>query len=132
MYGNQILGAEFYKKEPSKPLFKKHDLLTVHSLHKYHCLLEMFKIIKLHTPMPLYELFNRSKKGNDKLISLNPSILFDYQSSNLWIKSRKSDIDYTTSITCVKQRLTQSLLDFQSKYGEDWHKFNFENDHFQF
>ena len=81
-----MLGTEFYEREHSKPLFKKYNFLTVHNLYKYHCLLEMFKIVKLRTPMPVYELFSRSTIRDDKLISLNPSTLFDYQSSDLWIK----------------------------------------------
>ena len=59
-------------------------------------------------------------------ISLNPSTLFDYQSSNLWIKCRKSEIDFTTSIQYVKRKLKRSLLDFQFNHGEDWHNLNFD------
>ena len=51
-----MLGTEFYEREHSKPLFKKYNFLTVHNLYKYHCLLEMFKIVKLRKPMPVYEL----------------------------------------------------------------------------
>ena len=102
-YGNQMLGTGFYEREHSKPLFKKYNFLTVHNLYKYHCLLEMFKIVKLRTSMPVYELFSRSTIRDDKLSSLNPSTLFDYQyqSSNLWIKCRTSEIDFTTSIQYV-------------------------------
>ena len=131
-YDNRILGKEFYQKEPSKPLFNEHNLLTVHNLYKYHCLLEMFKVIKLHTPMPLYELFNRSKRRGDKLLSLSPSSLFDYQASNLWIKCRMTEMDFTTSIQCMKSQLKESLLATQLKYGPDWHKFNFDIEHFKF
>ena len=46
-YEHRFLGPEFYRKEASKPLFNSNKLLTVHNLYKYHCLLEMFKIIKL-------------------------------------------------------------------------------------
>ena len=52
-YGNQMLGTEFYEHEHSKPLFKKYNFLTVHNLYKYHCLLEMFKIVKLRKPVNL-------------------------------------------------------------------------------
>ena len=131
-YENRMLGKEFYQREPSKPLFEKHNLLTVHNLYKYHSLLEMFKVIKLHLPMPIYELFKRSKIRNDKLVSLTPSILFDYQSSNLWIKCRKSEIDFTTSIQSVKFNLKKSLLVYQSKFGKDWHNFNFDTNYFEF
>ena len=131
-YENRILGKEFYKREPTKPLFVKHNLLTVHSLYKYHCILEMFKVIKFHIPMPVYELFNRSKMSDDKLVSILPSIQFDYQASNLWIKCRKSRIDFTTSIGIVKSTLTKALLFAQSNYGPKWHNFNYDTDHFEF
>ena len=75
----------------------------------------MFKIVKLRTPI-----------RDDKLISLNLSTLFDYQSSNLWTKCCKSEIDFTTSIQYVKRKLKRSLLDFQFNHGEDWHNFNFD------
>ena len=82
--------------------------------------------------MPIYELFSRSTIRDDKLISLNPSTLFDYQSSNLWIKCRKSETDFTTSIQYVKRKLKRSLLDFKFNHGEDWHNFNFDTAHFEF
>ena len=131
-YENRMLGREFYKKEASKPLFNEHNILTVHNLYKYHCLLEMFKVIKLRTPMSMYELFNRSKIRDDKLVSLTPSLLFNYQSTNLWIKCRKSNVDFTTSIQSVKNKLKKSLLVNQSNYGPDWHNFNFSIEHFEF
>ena len=131
-YENRMLGREFYKKEASKPLFSTNNILTVHNLHKYHCLLELFKIIKLRIPMSLYELFKRSKIRDDKLISLKPSKLFDYQSSNLWIKCRNSEIDFTTSIQLVKRKLKKALLTNQSNYGLEWHNFNFDIEHFKF
>ena len=89
----------------------------------------MFKIVKLRTPMPVYELFSRSTIRDDKLIRLNPSTLFDYQSSNL---CRKSEIDFTTSIQYVNRKLKRSLLDFQFNHGEDWHNFNLDTYHFEF
>ena len=131
-YENRILGKAFYKREPSKPLFTKHDILTVHNLYKYHCIFEMFKVIKLRTPMPLYELFNRSKIRDDKLVSINPSVQFDYHASNLWNKCRKSKIDFTTSISLVKCLLNKSLISTQSKFGPKWHDYNYDTEHFEF
>ena len=131
-YENRILGKEFYEREPSKPLFNNNSILTVHNLHKYHCLIEMFKIIKLHMPISMYELFKQSRIRDDKLISLSPSTLFDYQASNLWIRCRKSEMDFTTSIQTVKLKLKNSLLTKQSEFGSDWHSYNFDTEHFEF
>ena len=65
----QKLGAEFYDLEHSKPLFNKNNLLTVHHLYKYCCLLEMFKIIKLRIPIALYSLFTRSNRRENYFIT---------------------------------------------------------------
>ena len=132
---DRFLGAEFYRRESTKPLFKANELLTVHNLYKYHCLFEMFKIIKLRTPMSMYELFKRSKIRDDKLLSLPPSPLFEYNSSNLWIKCCKSygDTDFTSPIGGIKNKIKKALLLSQSNFGsQDWHDYNFDNEHFSF
>ena len=134
-YEDRILGSEFFRRESSKPLFKAHTLLTVYSLYKYHCLIDMFKVIKHRTPMSIYDLFTRSKRRDDNLISLPPSTLFEYHSSNLWIKCRKSngDTDFTTSIGVIKSKIKHSLIEAQNNYEtHDWHDFNFDIEHFSF
>jgi hypothetical protein len=65
----QHLGTEFYVKESTKPLFKAHDLLTVHNLYKHRFIMELFKIIKYRLPISLYELFNRSNRRDDLLMT---------------------------------------------------------------
>ena len=55
---SQKLGKEFYEQEHSKPLSNDNNLLTVYQLYKYHCTLELFKIVKLRLPISLYSLFN--------------------------------------------------------------------------
>ena len=124
----QKLGADFYEREASKPLFNKLDILTVHSLYKYHCLLEMFKIIKLHLPIPLYSLFKKSPRRAGYLISPPLSTLFAFQASSLWNQCLKqsSKVDFTTSIAVVKSRLKTMLLRCQ-KLGrpEEWCVKNF-------
>ena len=75
----QKLGAEFYEL-----LFNKNNLLTVHHVYKYCCLLEMFKIIKLRIPIALYSLFTRSNIRENYFITNSPSTSFIYQSSHMW------------------------------------------------
>ena len=41
--------------EHTKPLFNKHDLLTLHNLYTFRSSLELIKILKLHSPYPVYE-----------------------------------------------------------------------------
>ena len=121
--------------EPSKPLFHSNNLLTIHNLYKYHCIVELFKVIKLRTPMSIYELMKRSERRENYFISLPPSSLFDYQASNFWNKCRKSnsEIDFTTSIKIVKTKLKICLLETQNRHDMFvWHEFNFDTDHFSF
>ena len=54
-FGDQKLGAKFYSKEHTKPIFNETKLLTIQNLYKYHCILEIFKIIKFRTPYSLFE-----------------------------------------------------------------------------
>ena len=64
----------------SKPLFNDNNLLTVYQLYKYHCTLEMFKIVKLRLPISLYSMINMSNRRKNYFITPNPSTLFVYQS----------------------------------------------------
>ena len=47
-FGKQKLGADFYTKEHTKPIFNRLKLLTVQNLHKYHSVTELFKINPLN------------------------------------------------------------------------------------
>ena len=95
----QKLGSDFYEKQHTKPLFKKNGLLTVHSLFKHTCLLEMFKINKLESPAPLLDLFHRSPRRTDRFITPTPSTSFIYQSTKMWNDCRNtaSKINFSTS-----------------------------------
>ena len=48
-----------YAKEPSKPIFKAHAIISVYNLYTYHVLLEFYKILKFRVPYCLYELFTK-------------------------------------------------------------------------
>ena len=126
-YEKQKLGKEFYELEPSEPLFVKEKLLTVYNLYKYHCILELFKIIKFRQPISMYSLFTRSRRRDDLLITPTPSTLFVYKSSSLWNNCRKqsSRLDFTTSIGIIKTNVKKALLVTQKRYGLEWHDFSF-------
>ena len=49
-YNFQRLGAEYYKKEHTKPIFNRLKILTVQSLFKYHCYARWLCIILPHGP----------------------------------------------------------------------------------
>ena len=122
-YGQQLLGPEFYRKESSKPLFISNNILSVHNLYKYYCMLETFKILKLRVPMSLYSLFTRSKRKETLLISQKPSSNFMYNSSKLWNSCQKplNIQDFSLSIGSLKSRLKNLLLSNQKRYDtNDW------------
>ena len=116
----QKLGAEFYELEHSKPLFNKNNLLTVHHLYKYCCLLEMFKIIKLRIPIAWYSLFTRSNRRANFFITNSPSTSFIYQSSHMWNNcnrvSESTNIDFSFALAKLKKILKFALLSTQKLY----------------
>jgi hypothetical protein len=127
-YGSQILGQEFYEEEHTKPLFTRHDMLTVHNLYRYHCIVETYKVIRLRQPIAIYGLFNRSRRRDDLLITPTPSHNYTYMSASLWNKYRQSSglQDFTTAICTLKTSLKRSLLDSQKRYDRDtWCDLNF-------
>ena len=80
-------------QENTKPLFARHNLLTVHNLHKYYTLNETFKILKYHTPISMYSLLNINEQN--KILKL-PKIKLDISkfnfintTCNLWNKCNK-------------------------------------------
>ena len=127
-FGSQILGKEFYEEEHTKPLFTHNDLYTVHNLYRYHCILETYKIVKLRQPIAMYNLFNRSRRKDDLLITPTPTNNFTYMSASSWNKYRQfsGTPDFTTPIGSLKTSLKRSLLDSQKRYDPDiWCDVNF-------
>ena len=57
-YGEQQLGVSFYRKEHTKPLFTKHNILTVHNLYVYMAFNEVSKLITLRSPSILRKLIS--------------------------------------------------------------------------
>ena len=60
--------------EHTKPLFKDHKLLKIHSLYYKHIFIEMFKILKFREPRGLFEkVLIRSNNRNNRMV-LNPNV----------------------------------------------------------
>ena len=131
-YGDQILGAEFFRKESTKPLFTEQKLLTIHNLYTYHCCLEIFKILKFRAPLSLHDMFNLSHRKHTLVITEKPTDAFVYRSAVLWNKLRKnlpnfSLYDFSIKLSFLKT-LTKSLL-FKNQGLHDqkeWCQYNFE------
>jgi hypothetical protein len=131
-YGLQKLGSNFYQKEHTKPLFNNLKILTVQSLFKYHCISEIYKIIKFRCPYPLFECINVSKRDTSMTIILpEKTNTFLYQASILWNTIHKKIIDTSkgleASVNIVKLRSKNAILDCQA-VGEKnlWTDKNFQ------
>ena len=124
---NQHLGADFYRKESTKPLFAKHELLAIENLYRSRTIMELFKIIKFRTPMSLYSLLNLSDRKSTLMITPSPTKHFIYKSAYHWNTFRKllGNLDFTSPFSSIKSLLNKSLLSSQCKYGADWCDKNF-------
>ena len=130
---NQQLGASFYCKEHSKPLFETHKILAIHNLYSYHCFMEVFRILKFQSPTCIFYQYQPSQRKYLTYISLNPptpSDTFIYRSSVLWNQLRKKlDIeDISVSLISIKSKLRTMLHDNQHEHDKvEWlptHDFN--------
>jgi hypothetical protein len=124
---SQHLGADFYMKESTKPLFTEYELLTAENLYRYRTILEIFKIVKFRTPMSLYSILNISDRKDTLMITPSPTRHFIYKSAFHWNTFRKvmGNLDFTSSCSSVKNVLKKSLLESQGRYGTDWCDKNF-------
>ena len=122
----QVLGAEFYQKEHTKPLFEKHGILTVNNLYNYHCFLETFKILKHRQPSTLlsnYQYSRRKYLTHIQLIPPAPSNNFTYRSSVIWncVRLKLELNDMSVSTSSVKAKLRQMLHNNQHKHHKiEW------------
>ena len=76
-----------YALEHTKPIFNEMGLLSLHHLHIYHTFLDMYKILKLKTPLTLHKLFELSHTPMN-MITILPKIQISRGSSksigHLW------------------------------------------------
>ena len=71
VFGSQSLGASFYSKEHTKPLFTDNSILTPHNLYTYllSCT-EFMKIVKLQTLSSIDSKITLSIRNKSILVSL--------------------------------------------------------------
>ena len=124
----QHLGGEFYARESTKPLFKVNELMTVHNLYRFRCIMETIKIVKTHVPVSLYELFKKSDRKDDLFITPEPSKNFAYKGSHLWnefieqchLRGKLS------SLGSIKSQLRNSIMLSQNDHNDlTWYDSNF-------
>ena len=124
---SQRLGADFYKKESTKPLFLKHELLAIENLYRLRIIVELYKIIKYRTPMSLFSLYKISDRKENRLITPTPTSQFIYKSAYHWNEFRKvcSNLNFTSPCSSIKNMAKKSLLRSQNRHGVDWYESNF-------
>ena len=90
-----------YTKEHTKPLFKKHNILSIFNLYPYFCLNEMYKILKFRTPYSLFELLDLPSDRTGRNLLLRTRAIggrheeksFFSQSTRFWNKHHKRIIE---------------------------------------
>ena len=73
-YDHQKLEKAFYEKEPSKPIFNKKFIMTVHNLYVNHCSNETLKIMKYRTPISMFNVFKTSNRKTAQMVTPTPDI----------------------------------------------------------
>ena len=127
---SQTLGSTFYEKEQSKPLFNLNKIFTVHNLHRYHCMLELFKILKTYTPESIYSLFNVSNRKENFIRTPNPSNIFTYKAAHLWNEHRTELLGSKklslTNVAIFKSSLKRHLSCMQAEHDPlEWNELNY-------
>ena len=90
-YGMQKLDQRYYIKEHTKPVFNRIKILTVQNLFKYHCITELFKIIKFRSPYTLFNCLTMSYRTTSYAIILSEKTnTFLHEAARLWNVVHKS------------------------------------------
>ena len=131
---NETLNDDFYVKEHTKPLFNKHNILTIQNAFTYHSCIEIFKIMKYRNPIALYELFTPSHRDLSNILLLPKfSHNFIYHAAKIWNVTSKTIVNslHPTDIkpSLFKKKLKMSLLEIQNLHSEnEWIPGNFDVD----
>ena len=130
-YRSQKLGPEFYEKEHTKPVFNRLKILTIQNLFKYHCITEIFKIMKFRTPFCLFELITVSPRDSSYTIILpSKTNTFVWKASQAWNTVYKyilnTENGFATSVSSIKNRVKAIILECQALHDpEEWKPDNF-------
>ena len=87
---SQHMAKKNYCLEHTKPLFCEQKLLNLHNLYVLHTFMLLFKAVKFHEPISIFNLFKLSCRNNSLLLRL-PMLRLDasrqnfvYRASILW------------------------------------------------
>ena len=99
----QVLGAEFFCKEHTKPLFNQQGILAFKNLYNYHICIDTLKTLKSRSPNCLFELYLLSSRNNKSYILEKNSLKGTYlaERTKIWNDCMKS-IAKSDTITEIK------------------------------
>ena len=123
---NQILDSTFYTKEHTKPLFHKHNILTVQNLYHYHIFNESYKMFKFKSPSVMlshYNFSNRQCLTYTKVLPPPPDNFFIYKSSIIFntIRAKLKINDLSAPLGQIKNLVRRSLHTNQHAHHEiEW------------
>ena len=124
-FHEQRLGSTFYRKEPTKPIFTQHKLLTVHNLYKYMATNEIAKILVNKTPISLYDSISISRRGNKNRIILgnkssphNGSFHYSCSTWNMLVSKLCIPNPHSIVISSLKHKIKSYILHTQN-FGDD-------------
>ena len=127
-YNSQKLGREFYEKEHTKPLFNKHEIMTVQNIYNYHMLNGTYKILKMRIPIALYSCFDLSNRKETLLRAPKcQSSSFVCRASSLWNIFLNSPEGYlaksfSMGIAFIKSKIKEIILRRQNMgVISEWH-----------
>ena len=80
------ISKKSYVLEHTKPLFSKHNILSIYNLYTYHTFLDVFKILKMHIPVSLHYLFKQGQRDTNFLLH-PPDVDLDISKRNFVFNS---------------------------------------------
>ena len=92
-----------YILEHTKPIFTKHNLLTLYNLYTTRTITELFKILKLQSPVSMYKIFTFCPATHNYML-LTPKFKLDISKNNFSVSSIMS------WNTCIRKLLDQPTL----------------------
>ena len=122
----QKLGSDFYRREHTKPLFKRTEILAYKNLYNYHICLETLKIIKSRTPYCLYNLYPLSSRNYENYIVAGKNeSLFITNRRKIWNDCIKllsiKQVIPEVKIQNFKRDLKLSLMKIQNAFDDtEW------------
>ena len=64
------MAPKVFCQEHTKPIFNECNILTIHNLYVLHTVMELFKVMKYHVPISIFNILQFSNRDTNHLLSL--------------------------------------------------------------